>query len=122
MATARPVKIGKGLLEKRARILRSLDAHIGYLATVETMAPWEPPVRAPWPPRQLPSFHQRHTPRYVYPRARPELAHPCPGPEAITDDQIKEWLAEDPFVRGGLSPQTARALTFIATFAPKVRA
>jgi len=115
---------GKGLVEKRARILRSLDAHIRYLATVDTMAPWTPHAFGHEPrPRQTPeewaAYWERYTPpQYISPRERPELAHPCPGPEAITEKQMKAYVAVDPFVRGGLAPATVRALCYIESFAP----
>jgi hypothetical protein len=116
MAAKKPP--GKGLLEKRGRILRSLDAHLRYLTTVDTMTTWSPPERQERPPRppdpdpyrQLPASH------YYSPRERPELAHPSPGPEDMPEDAVKEWTAIDPFVRGGLSYRTQQALAYIETF------
>jgi len=122
MATSRPP--GKGLIEKRTRLLRCLDAHVRYLATVETMTPWEPRAFGHEPrPRQTPAewaarWEAYAPPQYVSPRERPELAHPCDGLEAITEEQIKTYIAVDPFVRGGLAVATVRALCFIETFRP----
>lgn len=117
----KPRVIGKGLLDKRARILRSLDAHLRWLATVETMAPWTPPERQertarppdPDPYRARPASH------FFTPREKPELKYPAPGPEAITEEQMKAYVAADPFVRGGLQPATVRALCHLETFAPR---
>ncbi len=111
---------GKGLIEKRQRLLRCLDAHVRYLGTVATMAPWTPPERQERPPRPPDPFPYRADMRgrYYSPREKPELAHPCPGPEALSEEEIKMWVEQDIFVRSGLSAPTQRALTFIATFSP----
>jgi hypothetical protein len=116
---------GKGLIERRVRILRCLDAHIRYLATTATMTPWTPAAFGHEPrPRQTPAEWAAHwerysPPRYVWPRERPELARPSPGPEALSEEEVKAWVEGDPFVRGGLAPKTARSLCFIETFASR---
>jgi hypothetical protein len=119
----KPRVIGKGLLEKRARLVRLLEGHVRYLATVERMAPWTPSVFGHEPrPRQTPEEWAAHwewyaPPRYVYPRERPALAHPCPGAEELPEEMVKAWVeGEDAFIRGGLAPKTQRALAFIETF------
>ena len=114
-------KIGKGLQEKRSRILRSLDAHLRYLAMLETLQHWEPPphvARPPRPPDPDP-YRQRPASWFWSPRDKPELAHPVDGLAEITDAQIAEWIAVDPFVRKGLKPATQRAMAFIETFRPQ---
>jgi len=115
---ARPVKIGVGMRDKRARILRCLAAHIGYLATVETMRPWSPPTRPERParPPDPDPYRLRPASAFFTPREKPELAHPCPGPEALSDEAVKAWVAVEPFVRGGLSYRTQAALAYIETF------
>ena len=119
---------GKGLIERRGRLLRCLEAHIGYLATVETMTPWEPRAFGHEPrPRQTPEewasrWEAYAPPQYVSPRERPELKYPAPGPEALSEEEVKAWVAEDVFVRSGLRPETQRAMAFIETFAPKAKA
>jgi hypothetical protein len=116
---------GKGLQEKRVRILRCLDAHLRYLTTTAVMEPWVPAAFGHEPrPRQTPdewaTYWERYAPpRYVSPRERPELKYPAPGPEALSEEEVKAWVAADPFVRSGLAPKTQRAMAFIATFAPR---
>ena len=97
----KPRVIGKGLIEKRGRILRCLDAHLRYLATVERMAPWTPSAFGHEPrPRQTPEewaarWERYAPPRYVYPRERPTLAHPCSGAEELSEEQVKAWVEGD---------------------------
>ena len=118
---------GKGLQEKRARLVRLLEGHIRYLATVDTLQPWQPNAFGHEPrPRQTPAewaaYWERYSPpRYVSPRERPELAHPCPGDEALSEEAVKAWVDVDVFVRSGLSAKTQRACAFLASFAPAAR-
>jgi hypothetical protein len=83
---------------------------------------WTPPAWAPYPPMARGGTgRQRALPEYVSPRERPDLAHRCAGPEAVSDEIMAAWIACDPFVRGGLSARTVRAICFIETFAPRTR-
>jgi hypothetical protein len=116
---------GKGLVEKRRRILRCLATKVRYLAMCERLGPWTPPpsTREPRPkqtPEEWAAYWERHAPvRKWTPREKPSLAHPVPGPEALSEEDVKAWVAGDPFVRSGLQPATQRAMAFIGTFAPK---
>ena len=116
----KPRVIGKGLTDKRARILRCLTAHIGYLATVETLRPWRPPERPERParPPDPDPYRLRPASAFFTPREKPALQYPEPGPEAITEEEMKAYVAVDPFVRGGLQPATIKALCYIERFAP----
>lgn len=118
---------GKGLMDKRQRILRSLHARLRYLAMCERLAPWpERPPTVRWRRRrqtseQWAAYWEGHASTQKWsPRERPSLAHPQPGPDEVPDENVKAWIEQDPFVRGGLSPKTARAMAYIASFAPKV--
>ena len=106
----RPVKIGVGMRDKRARIMRSLDKHIRWLRMAETLAPWTPPLRPPFAERPRYPARYRSLPAYVYPVELPELARRCPGPEALSDEQVA------PYRLKGRQEATARALAFIETF------
>jgi hypothetical protein len=77
--------------------------------------PWEgtPLPREPRPPRE-PWY--RGLPAYVSPRER-SLHGRTPGPESVTDEEMKAYVAVEPFVRGGLKPATVRALCYISRFA-----
>ena len=112
---------GKGLVEKRARLLRSLDAHVRYLATADTLQPWSPPPREERPPRppDPDPYRMRPASHFFTARERPELQHPAPGPEALSEEEVKAWVEGDVFVRSGLSPRTQRAMAFIHAFAPR---
>jgi len=49
----------------------------------------------------------------------PGYSHrPAPGPEALTPEEIAQWIARDPELRGQLSRRMARALCFIDSFRP----
>jgi hypothetical protein len=92
------------------------------------MTPFTPSAFGHEPrPRQTPeewaARWERYAPvQYVWPRERPALARPSPGPESITEEAMKEYVGVNPFVRGGLAPATVRALCFIETFAPAPKA
>jgi hypothetical protein len=122
MTSAAKKPPGKGLEEKRGRILRCLEAHMRYLATVERMAPWQPTAFGHEPrPRQTPAEWAAHwerysPPRYVWPRERPALAHPSPGPDDLPEEDVKAWVEASPFIRGGLSHKTQAALAYIESF------
>lgn len=120
MATSRPVKVGVGLRDKRARIVRSLDAHLRWLTVVESMGEFVPPERAERPPRPADPFPYRADMRgrKWSPREKPAIAYPLPGAEAITEETMKAYIAVDPFIRGGLREATVRALCYLESFAP----
>ncbi len=42
-------------------------------------------------------------------------------PLPITDEQVRAWVAENPFLREGFAPATQKALAFIETFNPARR-
>ena len=115
--------VGVGLRDKRARLLRSLDAHLRWLRVAETLAPWVPPSRAERPPRPPDLFPYRADMRgrKWSPRERPELARPGPGPEAISDEQIAAYVGTHPELNPAAALATVRALTFIETFRPSQR-
>ena len=77
--------IGKGLTEKRGRILRCLDAHVRFLELDAAMQPWTPSAFGHEPrPRQTPEewaarWERYAPPRYISPREKPELKYPAPG-------------------------------------------
>lgn len=118
----KPRVIGKGLVEKRTRLVRLLEKHIAYLAVAEALQPWTPRAFGHEPrPRQTPEewaarWERYAPPRYVWPRERPELAHPCPGPEDVPEETVKAWIAREPFIRGGLAFKTAQACAYIESF------
>jgi hypothetical protein len=113
----KPRVLGPGRIAWRARFVKLLAGHVRWLELATTLQPWTPEPRAPYPPMPYGgSGRQRYLPQYAYPRERPALAHPTPGPEAITDEALAEWIAADEFVRSGLQPKTARALMFIESF------
>jgi hypothetical protein len=112
---------GKGLMEKRGRLVRLLEGHVRYLELAAALVPWAPPERPERPPRppDPDPYRLRPASHFYTPREKPELAHPCDGLEAITEEQIKAWVEVDPFVRGGLALATVRGLCFIETFRGK---
>jgi hypothetical protein len=122
-AATKPRVIGKGLTEKRGASCAALDAHLRYLVTVETMSAWTPPERPERPARPPdPDPYRLRPASYFYSaREKPELKYPAPGPEALSEEDVKAWVQGDPFVRGGLAPKTQRAMAFIATFAPTLK-
>jgi hypothetical protein len=116
----KPRTIGKGLLDKRARIVRCLDAHLRYLTMLASLGPFTPPEHTERPPRppDPDPYRVRPSSHFWTPREKPALKYPAPGPEALSEEEVKAWVAEDAFIRGGLSMKTARALAFVATFEP----
>ncbi len=116
-------KIGKGLIAKREKILRSLASHIHYLKTCERSGPWTPTAFGHEPrPQQTREEHeaywQMHAPvQYLSAGERPGLHHRYDGLAEVTDAQMAAYVASAPFVRGGLRPATVRALVFLESFA-----
>lgn len=117
----KPRTIGKGLLDKRARILRCLDAHLRYLTVLESMGPFTPPEHTERPPRppDPDPYRARPADHFWTPREKPELKYPAPGPEALSEEDVKAWVERHPFVRGGLAHKTQAALTYLETFRGK---
>ena len=116
---------GKGLVEKRARILRCLEAHVRYLATVDSMAPWQPAAFGHEPrPRQTPEEWAAHweryaPPRYVYPRETPDARASMPGAEGCAEEAGQGVGRGRRLRPRGLAPTTQRAMAWIASFEPK---
>ncbi len=116
-------KIGKGLTEKRVRILRSLASHIHYLKTCEGSGPWTPTAFGHEPrPQQTRAewedyWARRGPVQYVSARERPGLHKRYDGLAEVTEEQMAAYVAVNPFVREGLRPATVRSLVFLESFA-----